>query len=53
MPGRYPLLLEATDQAFHLIPISVDVPIAVEVPVLVGSARDSRSRIRRAGEQIG
>jgi len=54
VPGRDPLrLLEAGDQALYLIPSSVDVPIAVEVPVLVGSARHSRSRIHRVGEQVG
>ncbi len=52
MPGRDPpLLLAAADQVLHLIPISVDVPIAVEAPVLVGSARDSRSRICRVGDR--
>jgi hypothetical protein len=35
VPGRDPpQLLEAADQAPHLIAISVDVPIAVEVPAL-------------------
>jgi hypothetical protein len=54
VPGRDPpLLLETADQAHHPIPISVDVPIAVEIPVLVGSARDSRPRIRRVGEYWG